>query len=57
MRPGSKEARALRDGREPAAAKLHESYRLRSGGAVLPGDLSFEEVMKKRFGSASGKVS
>ena len=52
-----KEARALRDGREPAAAKLHESYRLRSGGAVLSSDLSFEEVMTQRFGSASGKVT
>jgi phenylpropionate dioxygenase-like ring-hydroxylating dioxygenase large terminal subunit len=52
-----KEARALRDGREPAAAKLHESYRLRSGGAVLPSELSFEEVMETRFGSTTGKVS
>ena len=51
------EARALREGREPAAAQRHECYRLRSGGAVLSSDLSFEEVMKERFGSVSGKVS
>ncbi|HLX82016.1 MAG TPA: Rieske 2Fe-2S domain-containing protein [Burkholderiales bacterium] len=52
-----KEAKALREGREPAAAQRHESYRLRSGGAVLSSELSFEEVMKRRFGSASGKVT
>jgi phenylpropionate dioxygenase-like ring-hydroxylating dioxygenase large terminal subunit len=52
-----KEAKALRDGTEPKAVQRPESYRLRSGGAVLSGELSFEEVMKKRFGSASGKVS
>lgn len=51
-----KEAKALGDGKEPAAARRPESYRLRSGGAVLSSELSFEEVMKKRFGSASGKV-
>jgi nitrite reductase/ring-hydroxylating ferredoxin subunit len=51
------EAKALREGREPAAAQRHASYRLRSGGAVLSSDLSFEEVMKERFGSATGKVS
>jgi phenylpropionate dioxygenase-like ring-hydroxylating dioxygenase large terminal subunit len=51
-----KEARALRDGKEPPAAQKPESYRLRSGGAVLSSELSFEEVMKTRFGSATGKV-
>jgi phenylpropionate dioxygenase-like ring-hydroxylating dioxygenase large terminal subunit len=51
-----REAKALRDGTEPNAVQRPESYRLRSGGAVLSGELSFEEVMKKRFGSASGKV-
>jgi hypothetical protein len=51
------EAKALRGGTEPAAARRPASYRLRSGGAVLPGNLSFEEVMKQRFGSASGRVS
>jgi phenylpropionate dioxygenase-like ring-hydroxylating dioxygenase large terminal subunit len=52
-----KEAKALENGKEPAAAKHPESYRLRSGGAVLRGGLSFEEVMKNRFGSSTGKVS
>lgn len=52
-----KEAAALKNGKEPAAAKRPEGYRLRSGGAVLPGGLSFEEVMKQRFGSTTGKVT
>ena len=52
-----KEAKALRDGREPAAAQHPQSYRLRSGGAVLSSALSFEDVMQQRFGSATGKVS
>ena len=51
-----KEANALRAGTEPAAARRHASYRLRSGGAVLPSELSFEDVMKKRFGSSTGKI-
>ncbi len=52
-----REAKALRDGKEPAAAGRHASYRLRSGGAVVSSELSFEEVMKVRFGSSSGKIS
>jgi hypothetical protein len=52
-----KEAKALRDGKEPAAAQHPQDYRLRSGGAVLDSGLSFEEVMKKRFGSRTGIVS
>jgi hypothetical protein len=51
-----KEAKALRDGTEPKAAQRPEAYRLRAGGAVLSGKLSFEETMKERFGSATGKV-
>jgi nitrite reductase/ring-hydroxylating ferredoxin subunit len=51
------EAKALSEGREPVAPQRHTSYRLRSGGAVLSSDLSFEEVMKMRFGSSAGKVS
>ena len=51
-----KEAKALREGIEPAAARKHESYRLRSGGAVLAGELSFAKVMQERFGSSTGKV-
>jgi len=51
-----KEAKALRDGREPKAAQHPEAYRLRAGGAVLPGSLSFEETMQQRFGSATGRA-
>jgi len=50
-------ARALREGKEPVAAQLPESYRLRCGGAVAPSSLSFEEVMRQRFGSPTGRVS
>ena len=50
-------ANALRDGKEPAAAQRHHSYRLRSGGAVKASNLPFEEVMRQRFGSSSGKVA
>jgi phthalate 4,5-dioxygenase oxygenase subunit len=50
-------AKALRDGEEPAAAQRHQSYRLRSGGALAPSRLSFEEVMQQRFGSTAGKVT
>jgi phthalate 4,5-dioxygenase oxygenase subunit len=52
-----KEARALAAGTEPAAAQKPEAYRLRAGGAVLPGELSFEETMKQRFGTTTGRVS
>jgi phthalate 4,5-dioxygenase oxygenase subunit len=52
-----KEAKALQNGREPAAAQHPEAYRLRAGGAVLSGKLSFEETMKQRFGSVTGKVN
>jgi phthalate 4,5-dioxygenase len=50
-------AKALREGREPEAAQRHESYRLRSGGALMSADLSFDEVMRQRFGSATGRVN
>ena len=50
------EAQALREGREPAAVGRSESYRLRGGGAHTSARLSFEEVMKERFGSATGRV-
>jgi phthalate 4,5-dioxygenase oxygenase subunit len=49
-------AKELRQGKEPAAAQLAASYRLRSGGAVAPSSLSFEEVMRQRFGSSTGRV-
>jgi phthalate 4,5-dioxygenase oxygenase subunit len=50
-------ARALAAGNEPAAARRHESYRLRSGGAIAPSRLALEDVMRERFGSATGRVS
>jgi nitrite reductase/ring-hydroxylating ferredoxin subunit len=49
-------ARALRDGREPEAPRRAAGYRVRAGGAVAPAKLSFEEVMRERFGTPSGKV-
>ena len=49
-------ARALREGREPEAARRPAGYRVRAGGAVAPSRLSFEEVMKQRFGSSTGVV-
>ena len=51
-----REARALAAGTEPAAARRHASYRMRSGGALLDSRLSFEDVMKQRFGTATGAV-
>jgi phenylpropionate dioxygenase-like ring-hydroxylating dioxygenase large terminal subunit len=51
-----REAKALAAGTEPAAPRRHASYRLRSGGALLDSGLSFEEVMRQRFGTATGAV-
>ena len=50
------EAKALAAGTEPSAPRRHQSYRLRSGGALLDSGLSFDEVMRQRFGSATGAV-
>ena len=50
------EAKALREGREPAAVGRPESYRVRGGGAHTSALLSFEEVMRERFGSTTGRV-
>jgi phenylpropionate dioxygenase-like ring-hydroxylating dioxygenase large terminal subunit len=50
------EAKALADGREPGAPQRAESYRLRAGGALASSKLSFEDVMRERFGSATGRV-
>jgi len=49
-------AKALREGKEPEAAQRYKSYSLRSGGSVAPANMSLEEVMKQRFGSALGRV-
>jgi nitrite reductase/ring-hydroxylating ferredoxin subunit len=48
--------RALREGKAPAAAARHDSYCLRSGGAVASSKISFEEMMQQRFGSATGSA-
>jgi phthalate 4,5-dioxygenase len=50
------EVKALQDGNEPASTSMPDCYRVRSGGAVSPATKVFEEVMKERFGSATGKV-
>ncbi|HUQ73868.1 MAG TPA: ring-hydroxylating oxygenase subunit alpha, partial [Burkholderiales bacterium] len=50
------EAKALREGREPKAARHAQDYRVRAGGAHTSARLSFEEVMRQRFGSATGRV-
>ena len=50
------EAKALAAGSEPRAAGQAAGYRVRGGGAIAPGRLSFEEVMRQRFGSPTGLV-
>ncbi|HET7669784.1 MAG TPA: ring-hydroxylating oxygenase subunit alpha, partial [Burkholderiales bacterium] len=49
-------AKALRDGREPEAPRRAPSYRVRAGGALTSSKLSFEQVMRERFGSTTGRV-
>jgi hypothetical protein len=51
-----KGAKALQEGRAPEAPKRAKSYALRSGGSVAPAGLAFEDVMKQRFGTATGIV-
>ena len=50
-------AKALRDGREPAAAQRHEQYNVRAGGAMANSGVPFEDVMRNRFGSISGRAT
>jgi hypothetical protein len=50
-------AKALAAGREPAAASAPSAYTLRSGGAIAPSKMPFDDVMRERFGSATGRVS
>ena len=49
-------AKALASGKEPEAARRAKDYALRSGGAVAAAGLSFDEVMKERFGNATGRA-
>jgi nitrite reductase/ring-hydroxylating ferredoxin subunit len=51
------EAKALAAGREPDAPRRAAAYRLRAGGALASGRLSFEQVMQERFGSPTGRVN
>ncbi len=48
--------KALAGGTEPAAAGRHQSFCVRAGGAIASSDLKFEEVMRQRFGTISGRV-
>jgi hypothetical protein len=50
------EAKSLRGGKEPQAARRPESYRVRAGGCMARSGLPFEEVMRQRFGSSTGLV-
>ena len=49
-------AKALRAGREPEAPRRAAAYRVRAGGAVAGTGLAFEDVMRERFGDASGRA-
>lgn len=49
-------AKALAEGREPDAPARHKSYCLRSGSWVATEGVSFEDVMKERFGDPVGRV-
>lgn len=49
--------KALGEGSEPAAAQRHAEYRVRGGGCVAPAAWPFEQVMRERFGSVSGKAT
>jgi len=50
------QAKALSDGKEPAAAQRPAHYQLRGGGCITAARMSFEDVMRQRFGSTNGKV-
>jgi phthalate 4,5-dioxygenase len=49
-------AKALRDGLEPAAPRLAQAYTLRCGGWIGDASLPLEEVMRRRYGNAVGRV-
>jgi hypothetical protein len=50
-------AKALQAGTGPAAAHDAQAYRMRAGGALAPAAQSFEQVMRQRFGAATGKAA
>jgi phenylpropionate dioxygenase-like ring-hydroxylating dioxygenase large terminal subunit len=49
-------ARALAEGRGPAAAQAPAAYRVRGGGALAPAAQDFAAMMTERFGSPDGRV-
>jgi phthalate 4,5-dioxygenase oxygenase subunit len=49
-------ARMLDAGTAPAAPFLHRSYRLRSGSWIASEGVTFEQVMRERFGHPTGLV-
>ena len=49
-------AKALRQGQEPPQAAATQAYRVRSGSIVIDSELSFDEVLKARFGSPNGEA-
>jgi phthalate 4,5-dioxygenase len=49
-------ARDLQDGKVPAAAANAAAYAVRGGSAVADASLSFEDVMRQRFGNVAGRV-
>jgi nitrite reductase/ring-hydroxylating ferredoxin subunit len=50
------QAKALSDGKEPAAAQRPAHYQLRGGGCITAASMSFADVMRQRFGNTNGKV-
>ena len=50
-------ARALQAGEAPPAAARHDRYRLRSGSWFAKEGVTFEDVMRERFGDPIGMVS
>jgi phthalate 4,5-dioxygenase oxygenase subunit len=49
-------AKDLEEGIEPAAASKPEAYLVRSGGIVVDGSCTFDDVLEARFGSDTGFV-
>ena len=50
-------ARALADGVEPEAARNPGAYTRRSGSYVTGAEVPFDDVMAKRFGDVTGRIS
>jgi hypothetical protein len=49
-------ARALQQGKEPAAAAAHEAHRVRSGACITHKSKALRDVMVERFGHPTGLV-